>query len=441
MTTDPVPELKELLGEPVVFLAWPKGSKYEMRKWGHLNTSHMTPEYLVGLKDGNIGVALGEKSGGLISIDLDADNLVQPFFDLNPHLKGTLQTHGARGRMIWLRMKGNYPKKTSFLKSHSGGPLGEWRAGGGTQSIVWGIHPDTKRPYEFVVRQPAVTVSFESIRWPDEILIHPTLQSRTDVIKGVVACSSKATLSCSVKLEPNQSSALSCSVNLEPKQPALSCSVKSLEHAVELSLPTSKRRNNSTLFHLARALLTLEQHIPIGLNEKTWAFSEWHKRTQALGFLRPGQTKDHYWLEFMKARKNATIPLGVSPLDRAWRATLAEPMPPEAGNFDSTEMKQLLALCFQLEKASNGEPWYVSCRDAAKLVRKSHATCAAMLSGFVDVGLLTITEPGTRFKSPRYRWTGEFAEVHQEIAHDEPQDVLSRNTETNPAPTEFVLEI
>ena len=58
-----VAELKELLGEPVVFIKWPKGVKGTKRKWKHLRAKHMTLEYLSELPSGNIGVALGRGWG------------------------------------------------------------------------------------------------------------------------------------------------------------------------------------------------------------------------------------------------------------------------------------------------------------------------------------------------------------------------------------------
>ena len=78
-----VDELKVLLGEPAVFINWPRGVKGSTRKWKHLRPANMTPAYLSKLPRGNIGVALGEVSGGLCAIDLDNDAPVQPFLSAN----------------------------------------------------------------------------------------------------------------------------------------------------------------------------------------------------------------------------------------------------------------------------------------------------------------------------------------------------------------------
>lgn len=384
MFHDPVPELKEFLNEPLVFINWPKGVKGSPMKWKHLEPAHMTKSYLSRLKYGNIGVALGEVSGGLCALDLDVDQLVQPFALLNPHLDATFQTHGARGRVFWMRMEGNYPQQTKRLKTASDEDIGEFRSNG-SQSIAWGIHPDTQKPYEWVVAKPVVRINFDSIKWPESILKPNALQSRTDVIKGGVL----------VPSDPTQS--LLC-------KPLESYSVKSISEAVELCIPSGPRRNNQALFRLARSLLSLEQSATVGLNDKQAAFEEWYGRTKALGFLRSTQSREHYLIEFMNAIKDAKKPLGETPVMAAWKRTQGEPLPKEANNFTTNAPRQLIGLCYQLEKSSNGQPWFLSCRDAGKLLGISHTLAAEWLSRFVAFGFLIIADAGTTHKATRYRF-------------------------------------
>jgi hypothetical protein len=72
------PTLQDVFG-PCVFLKWPRGMKGDKRKWKHLFLDDMTPKYLSNIMDGNTGIALGKVSNGLCAIDLDDDDLVQPF--------------------------------------------------------------------------------------------------------------------------------------------------------------------------------------------------------------------------------------------------------------------------------------------------------------------------------------------------------------------------
>jgi hypothetical protein len=97
-TNERIEHLRELLG-PAVLLPWPSGSKGERRKWKHLQLADTDDDgYLAGLeKAGNIGVALGAVSEGLVTIDLDCDDCVIPLLDANPVLTNTLRTGAERG--------------------------------------------------------------------------------------------------------------------------------------------------------------------------------------------------------------------------------------------------------------------------------------------------------------------------------------------------------
>ena len=88
---NPVSELQRLLGD-AVFLACPTRTKKPKGKWGCQTLADMTPDYLAKLRNGNIGVALGAVSGGLCAIDLDQDELIEPFLAANPALADTFST-------------------------------------------------------------------------------------------------------------------------------------------------------------------------------------------------------------------------------------------------------------------------------------------------------------------------------------------------------------
>src|SRR6516165_5404309 len=92
-----IARIHELLG-PAVLLPWPSGSKGDRRKWKHLQLTHMNEgSHLAKLdKAGNIGVALGKASKGLVTIDFDQDCCVDAFLEANPLLADTLRTRGSR---------------------------------------------------------------------------------------------------------------------------------------------------------------------------------------------------------------------------------------------------------------------------------------------------------------------------------------------------------
>ena len=303
------------------------------------------------------------------------ERFIDPFIDLNPHLKDTLQTHGARGRSFWLRFEGDYPRRSSKLKISSSreGEVGEFRSNG-NQSIVWGIHPTTQKHYQFIVKKPVVTIHLNNITWPKEIIGPPTLQR-------------------------NQSHSVSLSLS-NSVTPSLCLSGKSLEEVVEFCVPDRIHQNNGATFDLARALLGLNATT----TDRTKAFELWYEAALKRGVLRPGLSKDDYLMEFMNACGRAKVPLGSSLPILAWNRAVTEPPPSAAKAFETNEPKLLVSLCYQMHNLSHGEPWFLATRTVEKLIGKSHVTVATWMSALVQMGILERVEPGTKTKAPRYRY-------------------------------------
>lgn len=386
---DAVSELTVLLGKPVVFINWPRGVKGSHRKWKHLRDEDMTPEYLAKLPKGNIGVALGEVSGGLCAIDFDEDRLVQPFLDRNPNLIGTLQTHGARGRVFWVRFNGDYPKRTTKLKTPSGEVVGEFRSNGG-QSIVWGIHPDTQQPYQFVVRQGVVEGEFNSIVWPAEISNQPALAGSTEETEE----------------QKNRSTDVSEVLKscCKPRSRNFYSSISTVEDAVRVSMPSKKRENNACLFKLARAVKTLEvKGQTFDLPKLEVVFDRWY--TQAHKFLREDQTKEDYYLEFMNACQRAKFPLGGAMVAEAWGKATSQPLPPEAKKWTNPKLQLLVALLKQMQAMKGAGPFFITLRDCAALLGcNSHTTVDTWMGALAKLSYIRVAEPGNERRATRYRY-------------------------------------
>ena len=125
-------------------------------------------------RGGNLGILLGPASYDLVDLDIDAALCVDTFLDANSPLQATLRRCGKRGCGIMFRIEGDYPVGRWDLKLASGAKFGEWRAGGGHQSVIFGRHPEKDQngqPIDYtivVVRQP-IRIRFNQIIWPDWI--------------------------------------------------------------------------------------------------------------------------------------------------------------------------------------------------------------------------------------------------------------------------------
>ena len=168
--------LRGLLGPDVVLVPVPYGEKGpRLAGWQNITVAAMDDlDYLERFAArGNCGVLLGHASGGLCSVDIDDDEVVEPFLALNPRLRCTLRTHRARGCNLWVRVLGDYPRLTG-LKTRDGRKFGEWRADGG-QTTIYGAAIDagkgetTPVPYCVVVEAAPVEIAFADIVWPDNV--------------------------------------------------------------------------------------------------------------------------------------------------------------------------------------------------------------------------------------------------------------------------------
>lgn len=392
---DPVPDLIELLGGKPVLIQWPRGTKGTRKKWGHLTSAAMTPSYLQKLKRGNIGVALGEVSGGLCAIDWDKDELIDEFLKLNPGLRGTLQTHGARGRVFWVRFDGRYPTSTVKLKDQTGEDLGEFRSNG-SQSIIWGVHPETQKPYIFVNKGRVLTVSFQSIVWGARIANPPKidLPSRN----------------CTEETEATHGTDVTDVIGVEGSggegvSPGFFSCINSEEDALRHSTPRTVHENNHCLFVLARGVKALEvREGKYSVEERKAIFDRWYQL--ATPFLRAGQSKEDYMMEFFNAYRRAKYPLGGLTLGRAWNEANSKPLPREA-TFKNPKINSLVALCFHLQLASGEKPFFLSCRVCKTLLaQESHTTAANWLGALCEMDILEEVEKGSTKsnKASRYRY-------------------------------------
>lgn len=158
----PLQRFTALLGNDVFFVPCKWGTKKPLVTYAKQPfEGTKTPAYraVFDATETNIAVYLGKASGGLCAIDLDSDEDLSVFLDLNPALAVTTRSRGSRGGMVWLRIKGYYPDSCSPRHRHF-----EWRADN-RLSTIHGRHPKGM-DYTLVVDATPVAVPFSSIVWP-----------------------------------------------------------------------------------------------------------------------------------------------------------------------------------------------------------------------------------------------------------------------------------
>jgi len=338
---DRISHILDLVG-PALLLPWPRKSKGTKRRWKHLELTAMDDEgHLAKLRDaGNIGVALGRVSEGLVSIDLDQSSYVDAFLEANPLLRNTLRTKARRGCNIWVRCAAEYPP-AQRLKNSSGEEIGEWR-GDGNQTIIAGTHPEGMR-YQFVVKSLAVTMNYDAIIWPESILPPHTTESKR--VRGV---REYKVVDLSVVYGKSGSIEAFCSDN-----------------PISKIAPTGPHQNNASLFKLARLVRDYESVIGRLATEEEleFFFEQW--TPLARPFWRAGLTRDDYWAEFLEADGYARVGLNEDPIDLALSRAKAKPLP-EVPGFKEEPIRLLVAICRELQQITGSNPFYMPTRKVAK---------------------------------------------------------------------------
>ncbi len=153
----------ERLGPHVLLLPIRRGTKKPTGKWRHLTIADMAnTKHLAKLnRASNIGVALGEVSNHLCSIDIDDDAQVEPFLELNPFLKDTLCSKGKRGCNYWVRLVGDYPGTHQIKVGRKN--IGEFRANG-AYTVIHGTHPE-EMTYRIINEAAPIEIAYDSIKW------------------------------------------------------------------------------------------------------------------------------------------------------------------------------------------------------------------------------------------------------------------------------------
>ena len=168
----PLDRVRELLRGAVLLKVNRGTKKAAQTGWQKLTVADMTEAYFATFGCSNIAVVVGSASGGLCSIDVDSDEDLANFLELNPKLRGTLTTRRVRGANLWLPSKG--PQKLHKIQSSTGESWGEWRDVGG-YTLIQGEAMDPKKgetiptAYQIVVDAPPIDIAFDEIVWPSHL--------------------------------------------------------------------------------------------------------------------------------------------------------------------------------------------------------------------------------------------------------------------------------
>jgi hypothetical protein len=187
-----------------------------------------------------------------------------------------------------------------------------------------------------------------------------------------------------------------------PTSATYPCKSMSAAEVIESTLPAGPGERNARLLDLARGLRFNAGMAGASSDElhsilrRWWELAKPSIRTRDL---------DSSWIDFRHAFSRAKYPLGGNVLTIAALNVDPNDLPECSKRYDSTPVKQLVGLCFELSKMTGGV-FFLSSHEAAERVSVAPSHCWKMLNMLVDDGVLTIKEHGTKRRATRYRFTG-----------------------------------
>jgi hypothetical protein len=121
---------------------------------------------------------------------------------------------------------------------------------------------------------------------------------------------------------------------------------------------------------------------------------------------------DEWRFDFENSYAHARTPLGANPLEEAIGLADSRPAPLEANFYTSPNIKRLVAVCYQLQVLSGEDPFFLSVRDAARILGTRDLMKATnSLNGLVRDGVLRLVakgQPGGK-RATRFRYNSSAA--------------------------------
>jgi hypothetical protein len=350
--------------------------------------------------DYGVGVIFGEVSGGLASRDFDDAESYQRWTEEQPALAATLPTVATRrGFHVYCRL---WPESVEEARRRLGRRVdgrgaidlgnGELRAGTGCYSVL----PPSTHPSGFLYgwsiplidsELPTIDACeagfFESAAEVDHRCYTEHTEDTENTSKG--------------KEREGESAGGRIAF-----APVVELSV---EEAILSSLPTGPGQRHRQVFEFARRLKAVPSLAdqPGKLLRKY--VEEWHRRAFSAISTKPFEET---WIDFLKAWENVRCPYGDGILTTAFEKACRDGLPELTNDYDQPEVLLLAGLCRELQRGAGDRPFFLSCRDAGRLLGVTHTRANRWLFLLAQDEVIEEVEKGTndgRLAS-RYRYRG-----------------------------------
>jgi hypothetical protein len=178
-----------------------------------------------------------------------------------------------------------------------------------------------------------------------------------------------------------------------------------VEEAILGSLPTGPGQRHRQVFEFARRL----KAVPSLANQPGRSLrkyvEEWHRRAFSAIGTKPFEET---WIDFLRAWGNVRCPYGDGILTTAFEKACRDGVPELTNDYDQPEVLLLAGLCRELQRGAGDRPFFLSCRDAGRLLGVTHVQASRWLFLLVADSVLEEVEKGDvrNRRASQYRYRG-----------------------------------
>jgi len=339
---------------------------------------------------------LGSVSGGLVCRDFDAMAAFEAWAAEYPALAKELPTveTGRPGRHVYCRADVDQVRQAS----RTGGGIidlgdGELRGSGGYCLVPPSRHPSGHN-YRWLVplKAPIPHLDLASCGFLKNG--HATESSREDRVN---------------RRQPRTTEAITPVVGGTGIDRMASVALDesavwtgAVEKAICESLPSAVGRRNNQVFDLARALKATEL-ADVDSRGLRSIVREWHRRALPVIGTKPFEET---WINFLRAWPRVKHPKGTGPMAQIFARAVKATIPQVAERYEQPQLRLLVSLCRELQRAAGDSPFFLAVRTAGRLLGVDTSTAWRWLFLLEQDGILMVEVRGdqrTR-KATRYRY-------------------------------------
>ena len=179
-----------------------------------------------------------------------------------------------------------------------------------------------------------------------------------------------------------------------------------VERAILGTLPSGPGRRNRQVFELARALKAIPRLVDVPVDSLQPYVRRWHALALKRNLILT-EAFEETWIDFLYAWPKVRFPKGANPMIAILERAQKAPPPSAAAKYEGASLRLLVCLCRELQRESGEQPFFLSCRTAAKLLPEcDHVKASRWLALLRHDNVLHEVEKGNprRQLASRYRY-------------------------------------